>query len=105
MEVIKMEELEARTNKRGVKVRPILKKETVQVMNLVLEPGDEVPSHSVPVDVFFYVVEGKGTLKIGDESRVVEANDIIPCDPDTEMALYADQEGKFVVLNVKTPAL
>jgi quercetin dioxygenase-like cupin family protein len=74
-------------------------------MNLVLTPGDVVPEHSVPVDVFFYIVEGKGTLKIGDEAEVVEAKDIILCPPNTEMSLKADQDEEFVVLNVKTPSL
>ncbi len=105
MEIIKMHELEGKTNKRGVTAKQLLKNEDVQVMNLELNPGDEVPSHSVPVNVFFYIVSGKGTLQIGDEKAVVEENEIIPCPPETEMALYADQKETFKVLNVKTPSL
>ena len=105
MEIIKMDEIEGKTNKRGVTAKQLLKNEDVQIMNLELNPGDEVPSHSVPVNVFFYIVSGKGTLQIGEEKKVVEENDIIPCPPETEMALYADQEEEFNVINVKTPSL
>lgn len=105
MEIIKMDEIEGSENKRGVVAKGLLKNDNVQVMNLVLEPGDVVPEHAVPVNVFFYIVEGTGTLQIGDEEAVVEAKDIIPCPPDTTMSLEANQGEKFVVLNVKTPSL
>ncbi|SJZ30566.1 cupin domain-containing protein [Selenihalanaerobacter shriftii] len=105
MEIIKMDEIEGKTNKRGITAKKVLKHEDAQIMNLVLESGDEVPEHSVPVNVFFYIVEGKGRLQIGDDEKVVEAKDIIPCPPNTKMSLKADQNERFVVLNVKTPSL
>jgi quercetin dioxygenase-like cupin family protein len=105
MEIIKMDQVEGSKNKRGVIAKGLLKNDDAQIMNLVLEPGDVVGKHSVPVNVFFYIVEGTGTLKIGDEEQVVEAKDIIPCAPNTTMSLEADQGEKFVVLNVKTPSL
>ena len=105
MEVIKMDQIEGTKRWDGVLTREILKNEDTKVMNLVLEAGDEVPEHSVPVNVFFYIVKGKGTLQIGEDKKVVEATDIIPCTPNTKMSLQADQGEKFVVLNVKTPSL
>lgn len=105
MEIIKLSELEGNKNKRGVIAKAVLKHDNAQVMNLILSEGDIVPTHQVPVDVFFYVVDGKGTLRIGEESSVVEAGTIITCPPNTEMELKADQGDKFEVLNVKTPSL
>jgi quercetin dioxygenase-like cupin family protein len=105
VEIIKLEELEGKTNKRGVVAKAVLKNDNAQVMNLILSEGDIVPAHQVPVDVFFYVREGKGTLRIGEESNVVEEGTIITCPPNTEMELKADQGEKFEVLNVKTPSL
>jgi len=105
MNIIKMDQIEGFTNKRGVLVKQLIKHEDTTVMNLVLNPGDVVPEHAVPVNVFFYIVEGKGTLQIGDEAKVVEAKDIITCPQNTKMSLMADQGQKFVVLNVKTPSL
>ena len=105
MKIIKLSELEGKKNKRGVIAKAVLKNENAQVMNLILSEGDIVPAHQVPVDVFFYIKEGKGTLKIGAESNVVEAGTIVSCPPNTEMELRADQGEKFEVLNVKTPSL
>ena len=105
MNIIKMAEVEGKKNKRGVIAKQLIRHDNTMVMNLVLEPGDIVPEHSVPVDVFFYIVKGKGTLKIGDEEAVVEATDIITCPPNTKMSLNADQGEEFVVLNVKTPSI
>ncbi|MGM0471706.1 MAG: cupin domain-containing protein [Bacillota bacterium] len=105
MEIIKLDELADSKRWDDILVRKVLKNEDVQVMNLVLEPGDKVPEHSVPVNVFFYIVEGSGTLRIGDDKQVVQAQDIIPCSPNTKMSLQADQDERFVVLNVKTPSL
>ena len=105
MEIIKMEEMEGNKNKRGVIAKKLIDHENTKVMNLVLSSGDSIPEHSVPVDVFFYVVEGKGTLQIGDESVVVTSNDIVTVPPETKMSVKADQGEKFSVLNVKTPGL
>lgn len=105
MKVISMDDIEGQINKRGIESKKLLKHENAQIMNLILEPGDEVPSHSVPVNVFFYVVSGSGTIKIDEEQAVVEEKDIVPCPPETEMSLSADQEEEFSVLNVKTPSL
>ncbi|MBS3765268.1 cupin domain-containing protein [Candidatus Bipolaricaulota bacterium] len=105
MKVIRMEDIERQTNKRGIESKKLLKHDDAQIMNLILQPGDKVPPHSVPVNVFFYVVSGSGTIEIGDDKAVVEERDIVPCSPETEMSLHADQEEEFSVLNVKTPSL
>lgn len=105
MKVIRMDEIEGKTNKRGVESKQLLKNDDLQIMNLNLKSGDEVPTHSVPVNVFFYVVSGSGTIEISDDKAVVEEKDIVPCPPETEMSLRADQGQQFSVLNVKTPSL
>lgn len=105
MNIQKVDSVKGEVNRRGVVAKELINHKHTKVMNLVLAPGDHVPEHAVPVDVFFYVVSGKGTLKIGDEKAVVEANDIIECPQETKMALWADQGETFSVLNVKTPNL
>lgn len=105
MKVINMEDIEGQINKRGVESKQLLKHDDAQIINLILKPGDEVPPHSVPVNVLFYVVSGSGTIQIGEDEEVVEEKDIVPCPPETEMSLSADQGEEFSVLNVKTPSL
>jgi len=84
MKVIRMDDIEGKINKRGIESKQLLKNDDVQVMKLILKPGDEVPTHSVPVNVFFYVISGSGTIRIGEDEAVVEEKDIIPCPPKTE---------------------
>lgn len=103
MKIIKMSEVEGKKNQRGVVAKKLIDHENTRVMNLTLHPEDHVPHHKVPVDVFFYIVKGKGTIQIGEEKAVVEATDIVLCPPEVEMALWADQGEEFSVLNVKTP--
>jgi quercetin dioxygenase-like cupin family protein len=104
MNIIKMENVEGIVNKRGVVTKELIDIKEVRVINIALNPGDEVPEHKVPVEVFFFIVEGKGTLQIGSDKAVVQANDIITCPPNTVMSLKADQGEKFSFLNVKTPS-
>ncbi len=105
MSVIKLENLKAEENMRGIMTRDVLKNENVQVKNLILEEGDVVPAHQVPVDVFFHVMEGKGSIIIRDETYQLDEKDFITCPPNTKMKVMADRGDKFNILNVKTPAL
>ena len=105
MSVIKLENLKKEENMRGIMTRDVLKNENVQVKNLILEEGDVVPAHQVPVGVFFHVMEGKGSIMIGDETYQLDEKDFITCPPNTKMKVMADRGDKFNILNVKTPAL
>ena len=105
MNVIKLKELKSKKNMRGIMTRDVLKNENVQVKNLILEEGDVVAAHQVPVDVFFHVIEGKGSIIIGDETYKLDEKDFITCPPNTKMKVMADRGTKFNILNVKTPAL
>ncbi|MDW7650476.1 MAG: cupin domain-containing protein [Bacillota bacterium] len=105
MEVIRMSDVEAFRNHRGVLAKKLFSHNNASVINLILQPGEEIAEHSVPVDVFFYIVVGKGTIRIGEDEAVVGEKDIIVCPANTVMALRADQNVRFEFLNVKTPSL
>ncbi len=105
MRVVRTQEMETVTNRRGIAMRELLRHEHAQVNQLLLQPGDEIGAYSVPVEVFFYVVSGSGTLRIADDEAVVKEGELIRCPRGEEMALSADQGEKFAVLNVKTPSL
>ncbi len=105
MAVIKIDSINEFRTKTGVLAKQLLKHDNVTVMYISLDPQDAIPEHSVAVDVFFYVISGKGTIKIGEDEGIVEKTDIITCPPNTMMSLKADQGEKFIVLNVKTPSV
>jgi quercetin dioxygenase-like cupin family protein len=103
MEIIKSGEIKGELNPKGISAVHLIRQKHVRVTKLMLEPGDILPAHDVPVDVFFYVVSGKGTLQIGADKADIEAQDMAVCPANTKMALWADRKESLVVLNVKTP--
>ena len=103
MEVIRLEELEPELNPRGVMARELVNSSDVHVMNLLLKPGETVDTHTTPVDVFFYVVGGRGRVVIGEEEEQVTATDLVVSPKNMPRALHAGEDEKFHVLVVKTP--
>src|SRR5665647_927893 len=103
MKVIKVAEVPYVQTAWGVKGKPIIDIPEVGIINLVLDPGEKVPSHKTPVDVLFQVIEGKGTVTIGEESQVVESGDIIVSPAQIPHALEANQGCLFSVYVMKVP--
>ena len=103
MEIITIKEVPVRENKRGVSARFLIDRQAVVVSNVVLQDGEAVPTHITPVDVFFHVLEGRGTVEIGEESQVVSEGQIIVSPANIPHSLKANQGKAFSVLVVKTP--
>ncbi len=103
MDVIKLDLLPKTVTPRGVTARKVFGSPHVNIMNLLLNPGEGVDPHSTPVDVFFYVVRGKGKIVIGEETAIVESTDIIISPKDIPHAVYASEGVEFEILVVKTP--
>lgn len=103
MEVVRSKEVPAGLNPRGIRARKLLDKAAVQVTNLLLQPEERVEKHVTPVDVFFYVVNGQGTVEIGAETAAVQAQDIVFSPKNVPHALQAAEDAPFEVLVVKTP--
>jgi len=47
------------------------------VVMITLQPGESLKRHMTPVDVIFYVLEGTGTVEIGDETATVGKDTLI----------------------------
>lgn len=103
MKVIKVNELPYMQTGWGVKGKPVIDMPEIGIINLVLEPGEQVPSHKTPVDVLFQVIEGKGTVTIGEESQVVQPSNIIVSPAQIPHALEASQGCLFSVYVMKVP--
>lgn len=103
MTAIKYQNIPFKISGWGVKARPVISIPEINITNLVLEPGEEVPAHKTPVHVHFQVMEGKGTIVIGEEAQVVEAGDIVFSPMQVPHALLANQNSVFSVFVIKTP--
>ena len=77
MEIKKIFETESFVNGHGVEARKFHQDKNMMMIHLNLNPGDSIAKHPAPNDVCFLVLEGKGIVEIGDESKEVEVNTLI----------------------------
>ncbi|WP_298669036.1 cupin domain-containing protein [uncultured Methanofollis sp.] len=90
-------------NPHGVDARKVYDTEHATMVHITLQPGESLKKHITPVDVAFYVLEGRGVVEIGEERR--------ECGPDTLVESPAhlphrwtnEGDRPFRVLVVKVP--
>ncbi|GBE04835.1 MAG TPA: cupin domain-containing protein [Nitrospirae bacterium] len=75
----------------------------MRVALMCLEPGQKLEPHKAPLRLLMYVVEGKGTITVGDEKTEADEKTGILCDPMVPHGFEADKGEKMVVMAVVTP--
>ncbi len=90
-------------NPHGVEAGKIHDTDHVQVVHMLLKPGEQILKHTTAVDVFFYVLEGTGIVEIGDEKQEVVKDMLIDSPKNIPHCLYNKSNDIFRVLVVKTP--
>ena len=103
MEITKVSEIESKPNPHGVDARGIYAHENAQVVVLTLRSGESLRRHITPVDVFFYVLEGKGTVEIGEEKKEVEKDSIVHSPAKIVHCWYNTSDKPLRILVAKTP--
>ena len=103
-----MKTLEVKTaslieNPHGVQARKLYDTENAQAVHIVLEPGESLKKHITPVDVFLYVLQGRGVVEIGDEKREVGADTLIDSPARIPHCWYNEGEANLAFLVVKVP--
>lgn len=64
-------------NKHNLDVRNLYDSDEALINVITLKPGENLRRHITPVDVCFYVLEGSGTVEIGDEKKEVSKDTLI----------------------------
>jgi len=103
LEITKVSETASAKNPHGVDARPIYTHENAQVVILTLKPGESLRRHITPVDVFFYVLEGKGKVEIGKEIEEVEKDSIVHSPAKTMHCWYNKSDRPLRIMVAKTP--
>lgn len=67
----------------------LLKCPMFNIVQICLEPGQEIPSHTEPYSVLFYVLEGTGVITANGRSWDVKTGDMIFSKKDTERGIIA----------------
>lgn len=101
--VVRYEEVEIADTPHHVDVRKLFETDDVSVIEIKLGHGQALVPHITPVDVFFYILEGHGIVRIGDEEADVSPDMLIesPKGIKHSVANEADEPLRFLV--VKTP--
>ena len=75
--------------------------ENAEVIHMALSPGQSLKKHTTPVDVFFYILGGKGFVEIGDEKQEVEKDMLVDSPKGIPHLLGSSGDGVFRFLVVK----
>ncbi len=78
-------------------------KPEMRIALMCLEPGQELTPHKAPLRLMMYVVDGKGTVKVGEEEIEAGEKTCVLCDPLVPHGFKADKGSRFVVMAVVTP--
>jgi mannose-6-phosphate isomerase-like protein (cupin superfamily) len=87
----------------NVDVRKLYDKEEAQTIHIILKPGEALKRHITYTNVFFYVLEGKGIVEIGDEKEEVEKDTLIESPEGIPHCWYNESERDLRILVVKAP--
>ena len=103
MKITKYQEQHIKETPLKIDVREMYNKESAQAMLMALKPGESLKPHKTPVDVFFFIVEGRPTIHIGNESEVCEADTLVESPADIVHYISNDTNSLARILVVKAP--
>lgn len=101
MKVTKLGSVSVFKNPHEVEAKKIFENEKASVIHMALKHGQSLKKHTTPVDVFFYILEGKGIVEIGDEKQEVEKDTLIESPNGVPHLLTNTSEHVFRFLVVK----
>jgi quercetin dioxygenase-like cupin family protein len=103
MKITKYQDQQIKETLHKIDVREMYNKASAQAMLMALKPGESLKPHITPVDVFFFVVEGRPTIHIGNESEVCEADTLVESPADIVHYISNDTNSLARILVVKAP--
>ena len=105
MEIIDVKAAQLIQNPHHVKASKLYDTENAQVVHITLEPGKSLKKHITPVDVFFYVLEGKGAVEIGNEKKEIGKDTLVKSPAKVAHCWYneSDRVLRFLVVKVPRP--
>ncbi len=101
----KLCETDVMENAHGVDARNLHNTENAMITIITLLPEQSLKRHITPVDVAFYVLEGSGTVEVGDEKMQVEKDTLIESPKDIVHCWYntSNKPLKFMVVKAPKP--
>jgi mannose-6-phosphate isomerase-like protein (cupin superfamily) len=103
MIITKVLETPVKENPHKVDTRLLYDKNSAQAVHLMLKPGETLKPHITPVDVFFYVIEGKPDILVGEEKINIEENTLVESPKNIVHCISNNSTSVVRVLVVKAP--
>jgi mannose-6-phosphate isomerase-like protein (cupin superfamily) len=103
MNIVQIEKTPIADTPHKVDVRKLYDTENAMTVHITLQPGESLKKHITPVDVFFYVLEGKGIVEIGDEKKEVGKDTLIDSPARIPHCWYNESKDVLRFLVVKVP--
>lgn len=103
MEIRNYKKLDVVETPHGIQAFKLYDKDHAIIMHLLLKAGESLKTHTTPVDVAFYVLEGNPTIMVGDEKVQVKKDDIIESPKDIVHCIYNETDADVRVLVLKMP--
>ena len=103
MKITAVKSVSSKPNPHNVDARAISDTESAQVVHITLQPGEALKKHITPVDVVFYVLEGRGVVEIGNERQEVSADSLVESPAKIPHRWINESDAPLRVLVVKTP--
>ena len=103
MKITKAADAPTHQNPHGIDVRKLYDTEHAQAVVITLEPGQQLKKHITPVNVIFFVLEGRGIVEVGDEKEVVGPDTLIDSPSHLPHCWYNESDSTLRVLVVKVP--
>ncbi|MBD3255357.1 MAG: cupin domain-containing protein [Candidatus Lokiarchaeota archaeon] len=105
MKIIDKSEVEVAKTPHKVDVRKLFSFEHATIVHIELKPGEALKKHITPVDVTFYVLEGEGSVEIGEERKDVIKGQLIfsPAKIPHKLLNNSDKDFSFLVIKTPTP--
>jgi len=103
MKIVQVKDVQSKPNPHGVDARGISDTQNAQVAHITLQPGEALKKHITPVDVVFYVLEGRGVVEIGGERAEVVADTLIESPAKIPHRWINESQAMLRILVMKTP--
>jgi mannose-6-phosphate isomerase-like protein (cupin superfamily) len=103
MKIVEVKSVSSKPNPHNVDARSISDTQSAQVVHITLQPGESLKKHITPVDVVFYVLEGRGVVEIGEERSSVAVDTLIESPAKIAHRWINESDAPLRILVVKTP--
>ena len=77
MRIIDIKDVQIVETPHKVAVKKLYNFEHATIVHIELKPGEALKRHITPVDVNFYILEGRGIVEIGNEKADVMKDQLI----------------------------